>query len=99
MKERTLSVSALRCDHDWQPPPDGHGASICAKCKRRAPEAFHTGSTLTFEFPDEEAANDFKTWLCDGGGEQQFWGDQERFVHFDYFQGSVVPCEWRESNA
>ncbi len=88
-----------QCDHDWQAPLDGTGASVCTKCKRRAPETFETGATLTFKFPDEEAANDFKSWLCDGGGEQSFWCDHKRFVHFDYFQGSVVPCEWREIDA
>jgi hypothetical protein len=86
-----------RCDHDWQAPPNGKGASVCAKCDQRAPATFKCSSTLTFEFPDEDAANDFKSWLCDGGGEQSFWCDDKRFVHFDYFHGSVVPCEWRES--
>jgi hypothetical protein len=95
---RELAVNTPRCDHDWQPPPGGRGASICTKCKQHAVETFRTSSTLTFEFPDVEAANDFKTWLCNSG-EQQYWNDAERFVDFDYFQGSVVPCEWRKSDA
>lgn len=90
-------VATERCDHNWQAPPDGQGPSVCSKCECRAPDAFKPGATLTFEFPDEDAADDFKTWLCDGGGEQQFWCDRKRFVHFDWFQGSIVPCEWRES--
>lgn len=30
------------------------------------------GKTLTFEFENEEAANHFKSWLCESG-EQDYW--------------------------
>ena len=60
------------------------------------------GNTLTFEFDNEEALNQFKSWLC-GQGEQDYWTYQEcreqekdgpiTGVKFDYFNGAVIKVE------
>lgn len=58
-----------------------------------------TGNQLVLEFPTELAAKIFKSWLCDGGGEQSFLdgqdimleqGDMDRedaVLDIDYFTG------------
>ena len=63
-----------------------------------------TGPKLTFEFASEEAAEHFKTWLCESG-EQGYWNWMEyrededagniTGLRFDYHNkdGSIIPVE------
>ncbi len=47
---------------------------------------------IAMEFPSKEHAHRFFSWLCDGGGEQDYWNvaddHSEAAVSFDYFSGS-----------
>jgi hypothetical protein len=41
--------------------------------------------TLKIEFPSQKHLDHFTAWLCDGGGEQDFWmGGEENSVTFIY---------------
>lgn len=82
----------MACDHSWT--DGGERGSFCIKCDKYASDLFNNhGLTLTFHFPNVIIAGDFKTWLCDGGGEQQ-WGGQ-----FDFHQGSNVYLEYPPERA
>lgn len=75
------------CTHDWT--DGGERGSFCTKCDKYASDLFNRhGLTLTFHFPTVALASDFKSWLCDGGGEQQ-WGGQ-----FDFHHGPNVYLEY-----
>lgn len=58
------------------------------------------GNKLIFEFDSSEAANFFKTWLCEGG-EQDFWVWEEQHMgtitNFDYWAGSTIQASTSES--
>ena len=67
------------------------------------PNQFKTsGTTLTFEFENEQALNHFKSWLC-GQGEQDYWmwmeyreqEEEENItgVKFDYWSGPKIKVE------
>lgn len=46
---------------------------------------------ITMEFPTEEHAKRYFSWMSDGGGEQDYWDScearDEEAVTFDYFGG------------
>ena len=88
-----ISDDSLRAEFDKTGLTGGRGMAIVGA---DALPFEPTEPVLTFRFPSVEYAAAFKSWMCDGGGEQDFWvvcdNDGVPPVEFNYHDpgGSII---------
>lgn len=86
------------CKHEWGEKDDPNIPAPCVKCEQTPIEAFMPrGATITIEFPSKEHAAAFKSFMCDGSGEQNLWEifemNGQQGMGFDWHQGDLVPTK------
>ena len=79
-----------KCNHLWY--GNSNKGSYCGNCNKYASDLFIAeGTSITIYFPDNDAAMEWKSWMCDGGGEQHaFEYDEDYWYEWDYHQGKDV---------